>query len=414
MWAKKYKLLFVLMFLFAIGLLSFTLLQEISKIKIDWIATFLSGCITVAMTATAIVGVLLIVSLIGTPLSANRIHKCLANVGFTDKAGETPLLLSRYREGKAEVFRFYSPTIPLSEYEKRKNVLENALNFQVVSVAVEDDLQHIVIKTVPAKVKLPDKIDWNNDMLSKKTNEFVLGESVLDVVKVDIDTTPHILIGGSTGSGKSVLFKLILAQSILKGYYTYVADFKGGIEFSGVWKRKCEVISNARISMTQARENLLKRLDFLEKEMKERNTLFEENGCLNITQYNNKFGCDMQRILFACDEIAEILDRTGLDKDSKDIIAQIESKLSNIARQGRAYGIHLLIATQRPDSEIVKGQIKSNFSYRICGWADDILSKIVLDSSDAAEKVPKDKQGVFLTNDGVLFKAYYLDEDKVF
>ena len=123
MWAKKYKLLFVLMFLFAIGLLSFTLLQEISKIKIDWIATFLSGCITVAMTATAIVGVLMIVSLIGTPLSATRVQKCLASVGFTDKAGKTPLLVSRFKDGKAEVFEFYSPTIPLKEYEK-KSIIE--------------------------------------------------------------------------------------------------------------------------------------------------------------------------------------------------------------------------------------------------------------------------------------------------
>ncbi len=93
------------------------------------------------------------------------------------------------------------------------------------------------------------------------------------------------------------------------------------------------------------------------------------------------------------------------------MVSQIESKFSTIARLGRAFGIHLMFATQRPDADVLKGQIKNNIGYRICGRADKVLSQIILDNSDAAEKILPSDQGVFLTNTGVLFKAYYVEDD---
>lgn len=412
-WNKKYRILFPLIFLIAVCCSWFAIDQNIHSITIEWLETFLLWIISGLMIAFIIIGELLIVSLIGTPLSATRVQKCLASVGFTDKAGKTPLLVSRFKDGKAEVFEFYSPTIPLKEYEK-KSIIENAMNIQIVDITVGNDLQHIQLKTVPAKNKLPDKIEWDNSLLSKKTSELILGESLLDTVSVDLDISPHILIGGSTGSGKSVLFKLMLAQCIQKGFDVYIADFKGGVDFNGQWREKAEVFTNARIGIEEARKKLLKRLTYLENELDTRIALFDKYKCKDIIQYNKKFNCNLQRIVFGCDEIAELLDKTGFDKDNKAVVAQIESKISLLARQGRAFGIHLIFATQRPDSEILKGQIKNNFDFRICGRADDILSKIIIGSTDADEKVPKDEQGVFLTNTGVLFKAYYLNEDCIF
>ena len=365
--------------------------------------SFLLWSISIVMISVFIIGELLIVSLIGTPLSANRVHKCLFNVGFKDKSGDTPLLLSRYKEGKTEIFEFYSPTLPLTEYEKKKLIIENALNVLIVDIIVGKDLQHIVLKSVPAKNKLPDKIEWDSSLLAEKTSKFVIGESQIDTVSFDLNVTPHILIGGSSGSGKSALFKLILAQAITKGYDVYVADFKGGVDFNGFWRNKCDIITD--------RERLMKRLDFIVKELETRKEMFLKYQCNNITQYNKLFGCDLQRVIFGCDEVAELLDKTGLGKDDKTVVAQIESKISMLARQGRAFGIHLIFATQRPDSEVLKGQIKNNFDFRICGRADKVLSQIILDNPEAAEKIAKDEQGVFLTNTGVLFKAYYLNED---
>ena len=413
-WMKKYKMLIPLLFLIAICCSWITLFQSIQSITIEWLVTFLLWGNSIGLITVFILGELLIVSLIGTPLSATKVQNCLATVGFTDKTGETPLLLSRYREGKAEIFRFYSPTIPLSEYEKRSDIIENALNFQIVNAAVEKDLQHVVLKTVPAKVGLPDRINWDNSLVSEKSSTIILGESQLDKVTIDFNVLPHILIGGSTGSGKSVLLKTILVQCIIKGFDVYIADFKGGIDFNGFWRTKCEVFTNSRIDIDEARKKLLRRLEFFEKELLARIEMLEESKCINIEHYNRKFGCDLQRFIFACDEVAVLLDKTGLDKERKHVVECIERILSLMVHQGRAVGINTILSTQRPDSETLKGQIKSDFGIRICGRADDILSKIIIGSTDADKKVPKDKQGIFLTNDGVLFKAYYLDEDSVF
>ena len=115
-----------------------------------------------------------------------------------------------------------------------------------------------------------------------------------------------------------------------------------------------------------------------------------------------------------CDEIAKVLDKTGLgknDKDEEDLISKIESKPSTIARQGRAFGIHLILATQRPDADVLKGQIKNNIGMRICGRADKVLSQIILDNSDGADKISLNDQGMFLTNNRVLFKAYYVEDN---
>jgi len=118
-------------------------------------------------------------------------------------------------------------------------------------------------------------------------------------------------------------------------------------------------------------------------------------------------------MIFACDEVAEVLDKTGRSKEDKDLIGQIESKLSVIARQGRAFGIHLLLATQRPDATILAGQIRNNIDCRVCGRADSVLSQIILDNTDAAEQIPKDAQGRFINGDGVVFQGYLFDEDRL-
>ena len=108
-----------------------------------------------------------------------------------------------------------------------------------------------------------------------------------------------------------------------------------------------------------------------------------------------------------------MLDRTGTDSQQKKLIAQIENKLSTIARLGRAFGIHLILATQRPDATIIPGQIRNNMDFRVCGRADNVLSQIILDSTSAAEQIPKDAQGRFITGDGTVFQGYLFDEERL-
>ena len=82
---------------------------------------------------------------------------------------------------------------------------------------------------------------------------------------------------------------------------------------------------------------------------------------------------------------------------------------ATLARLGRAFGIHLILATQRPDANILPGQIKNNMDFRVCGRAESVLSGIILDNTSAAEQIPKDARGRFITGDGTVFQAYYME-----
>ena len=115
----------------------------------------------------------------------------------------------------------------------------------------------------------------------------------------------------------------------------------------------------------------------------------------------------------ASDEVAEVLDKTGRSKEDKELLAQIENRLSTIARLGRAFGIHLILATQRPDANIIPGQIKNNMDFRVCGRADSVLSQIILDNTSAAEQIPKDARGRFITGDGTVFQGYLFNEEQL-
>ena len=134
----------------------------------------------------------------------------------------------------------------------------------------------------------------------------------------------------------------------------------------------------------------------------------------NAQQYNETTEQPLQRLIFTCDEVAEMLDKTGADNERKKLLAQIKNRLSTIARQGRAFGIHLILATQRLDATIIPGQIRNNMDFRVCGRADSVLSQIILDSTSAAEQIPKDARGRFITGDGIVCQGYLFDENTMF
>lgn len=351
----------------------------------------------------AVAGVCAIMSLAGTPLGANRIEKELARAGFTDEAGESPMLLSYRKDGKIVALEFFSRQIPLVEYEKHSGQLETVLNMKILSFEMGRDMRHIVIKAIAASIDNREMLPWQDSYLSNKDFDLVLGEGYFGAESVDIAVTPHLLIGGGSGSGKSKLLKLILMESIKKGAKVFLADFKGGVDYPLVWHQHCNIIT--------AQGELDSQLSQILDEMERRRSLLVESQTSNIGEYNTKADTALPRLIVACDEIAEVLDKTGLTKEEKELVNRTESKLSTIARQGRAFGIHLVLSTQRPDADVLKGQIKNNIGYRVCGRADKVLSQIILDSPEGAEKISPNDQGMFCTNTGVLFKAYYVEDD---
>lgn len=343
--------------------------------------------------------------LLGTPAGSETVSNGLKRIGFTNSAGEIPMLISKETDEKdssVTVYRFYGVGIPLKEWEDNRQRIEAALNLNIVNLKEGSDKQEIMLYAIRADTSLLKRIVWNGNYLAGSNSVLVLGKSLLGTVTVDLKKIPHILLGGSTGSGKSVLLKLLLMQALKKNMSVSIADFKGGVDFPSVWQDKCKMCFDEN--------ELITLLTGLADELQQRKVLLRENNCRNIDEYCRETGKELKRCIFACDEIAEVLDKTGLTKEQKERVSLIESKLSVIARQGRAFGIHLILATQRPDAAVISGQIRNNIDCRICGRADNILSQIILDSTAAAEQIPKDTAGRFILYDGTVFQAYYFED----
>lgn len=359
--------------------------------------------------STLIWGIILgiiIVFLIGGNPKELRVNNLMRKTKLRNKHDESPLLMDYKEDDGVITMEFFSEGIPIDKWLDEKTSIESALNMEIVKIAPKKGKMTIEVVGVSANNSLPNMIYWDPSCISNKDDIINLGVGFCGVVSMSLNKIPHILIGGSTGSGKSILLKTIIFQRLLRNDVVYIADFKGGVDYNGYLKKRSVFVTDIDV--------LLKVLEDVKTELYSRMRLFEEYECPNIVAYRNQHSSeDMPRIVVAFDEIAEVLDKTGCSSEVKKQIQKVEVYLSIIARLGRAFGIHLVLSTQRPDANILNGQIRNNIDMRICGRADDVLSKIILDNTSASDAIPKYEQGLFITNDGTIFRGYYFNDNEV-
>ena len=347
------------------------------------------------------------------PRDTLRFATAFRAIHMTNSAGNSPLLTDRQQlPGGVCNVELFSPGVPAQVYKDHQQEIESAINRRITRIDEGRDKQHITMRLAPGDSKLPDLVYLPPDPHTKDA-EILLGVSLDGPVTVDLNRTPHLLIGGSTGSGKTRLMISIIAQLLAKRTNgntplvdVYLIDLKGGQDYPPRWRgQDCSFSDNAGDTLSV--------LSQVVAELEARKIRFVAAGvangvsCSSLDDYNRLVpDAPLRRIVVAVDETAELTDTSGATKPEKEQIAAIVGKLATIARLGRAFGINLLIGTQRPDANAVPGQIKNNLDYRACGKADNTLSIIILDNADAAELIPKDSQGLFLTHEGVLFRGY--------
>lgn len=373
--------------------------------SVELISPIMLTAMTHAVAAYLLVGGVALAVFLVYPFGRKAAQDQLQSIGLSNHAGMAPDLLCKRRDRdnpRVTVWEFRNHSIPLTVWEDKRAAIEAALDVTVIKIIFGKSKSRVLVYAVPTQTSLPEVLRWSDAYLSPDSFVLTLGESLTGPVTVNLAHIPHILLGGSTGSGKSVLLKLLLMQSLRKGAEVFIADFKGGVDFPKVWHKKC------RMCFTEA--DLLYTLNQLVAVLEYRKGRLAETGCPNLDAYNEATGDNLPRLVFACDEVAEVLDKTGADAERKKLLAQIESKLATIARLGRAFGIHLILATQRPDATIIPGQIKNNLDFRVCGRAESVLSSIILDSGSAAEQIPKDARGRFITGDGTVFQGFLFDD----
>ena len=376
--------------------------------RIELISPVLQAAMTHALAAYLLVGGVALAVLMVYPFERKAAHEQLQSIGLINHAGMAPVLLRKRRDRdnpRVTVWEFQNQSIPLTSWEGKRAAIEAALDVSIVKMTYGKGKSRVLVYAVPAQVSLPEVLPWQDEYLSPESFVLVLGESLTGPVTVNLANIPHILLGGSTGSGKSVLLKLLLMQALRKGAEVCIADFKGGVDYPKAWRQRC------RMCFTE--DDLLDTLDQLTAVLKYRKERLSDTGCKDLDAYNEATGENLPRLVFACDEVAELLDKTGRSKEDRKQLGQIENRLATLARLGRAFGIHLILATQRPDANIIPGQIKNNIDFRVCGRAESVLSQIILDNGSAAEQIPKDARGRFITGDGTVFQAYLLDEKQL-
>ncbi len=203
-----------------------------------------------------------------------------------------------------------------------------------------------------------------------------LGKDVAGQYKyADLARMPHLLIGGSTNSGKSVCLNTLIASLLYRATPREVKmlmiDPKR-VELSlwdGIPHLMYPVVKDVKQAAGIFRAAI--------KEMDHRYDLFQGLGTRNIDGYNEKVPEDMRLpyIVLIVDELADLMMQQG---------PEIETSICRLAQLARATGIHLVIATQRPSVDIITGTIKANISSRIAfAVASQVDSRTILDMTGA-------------------------------
>ena len=255
---------------------------------------------------------------------------------------------------------------------------------------------------------------WKNEYLSKNDFELVLGEdSIGNKELVNLSKNPHLIISSNSGGGKTTLFKCILMQSYLKGTLCLIIDMKGLLDFSKGWQnlKNCKLIDNVNDLYDVLENNIM-------VEAERRKNLLNKYCCKDIEEFNFKIENKeieeekLQRIVIGLDEASQVFSKAR-NKKIEEQLNIIREDFEKITELFRAVGIHLIISTQVPSSQVLSEKIRHNCDFRVCGRANRILSSIVIDSEEAS-KIPKSSRGQFITNEGKKFQGYIFYEKDVF
>ena len=206
-----------------------------------------------------------------------------------------------------------------------------------------------------------------------------LGKDITgQVIVTDLDDMPHILIAGTTGSGKTVCVNSLILSLLYKNSPTdlkfLMVDPKMVelMPFNGLPHLLCPVVTEVKkVSVA---------LNWVVNEMEERYRLLAKVGARNIMAYNEK----QERLPYIVVIIDEFADLMNVARD------QIENAITRLAQLSRAVGIHLMLATQRPSVDVVTGVIKANLPARISfKVASKVDSRTVLDMNGADKLLGK-------------------------
>ena len=263
----------------------------------------------------------------------------------------------------------HGPVVTLNEFEPAAGVKVSKIINLSDDIARNTSSESARIATIPGRstigIELPNSKRENvymSEILA--SNDFskssiklpiALGKNISGLPIIgDLATMPHLLIAGTTGSGKSVCINTIILSLLYRhkpNMCKFILIDPKMLELStyeGIPHLLCPVITEAKKAASV--------LGWVVKEMESRYRLMTKKGVKNIDGYNSKHSLAMPYIVVIVDEMSDLMLVAG---------KEIENYIQKLSQMARAAGIHIIMATQRPSVDVITGTIKANFPTRI-------------------------------------------------
>lgn len=281
----------------------------------------------------------------------------------------------------------------------------------VRTVKLPDSVGIEVANDVPSIVPLRAMFNDNAFRSNKYELPIALGYTITQKVRVfDLTDSPHLLVAGATKMGKSVCLNVIIASLL---YAKHPSELKmvfidpKMVEFTAYNRLlkhylavlpmaadEQEELDNAIVKTPAYAEQILRSLCI---EMDERYSLIGKAGVQNIKQYNDKYKNHhllptdghhfMPYLVVIIDEYADLTMTGGMSGDARAVARSISASIIRLAQKGRAAGIHVILATQRPSVDVITGLIKTNFPTRIAFRVVSRVDSSTILDSPGAEKL---------------------------
>ncbi|WP_440681411.1 DNA translocase FtsK 4TM domain-containing protein [Candidatus Pelagibacter sp. HIMB1623] len=263
----------------------------------------------------------------------------------------------------------HGPVVTLNEFEPAAGVKVSKIINLSDDIARNTSSESARISTIPGSntvgIELPNDLRenvylseiLNNSDFKKKEIKLpiALGKNISGKPIVgDLASMPHLLIAGTTGSGKSVCINTIILSLLYRHTpekCKFILIDPKMLELStyeGIPHLLCPVITEAKKAASV--------LGWVVKEMESRYRLMTKEGVRNIDGYNAKHSLPMPYIVVVVDEMSDLMLVAG---------KEIENYIQKLSQMARAAGIHIIMATQRPSVDVITGTIKANFPTRI-------------------------------------------------
>ena len=229
--------------------------------------------------------------------------------------------------------------------------------------------------------------------LINSNTKFVLGiDSYNKPVVMDFDKIPHMIISGTTGSGKSVAINVIISSILANATYN-------AVQFVMIDPKQVELAKYAKCSkflnrpIANSNREAIDALGDMKYEMDRRYREFAENGVVNIGQYNEllaKKNEVLPHLIVIIDELGDLM---VSDKNL------VQNYLVTLGQKSRAAGIHLICATQTPRAEIISGKLKANFTTQIAFQVQNTRESQIALGVNGAEKLLGKGDGLYFDSE---------------